>query len=240
MLLRGAQTPDARRRAMLYANNGGGFVIPRAGLVAAFDARLGVTESGGRVSQWADLSGNGRHFAQGNGANQPAYATAGGFPYLDFDGVAYYMETAAFTQAQPITMYLVLNVDTWLGNRTIIDKLAAPNFVALYQTGASPNIAQFCTANGAQSSSLALGTKGVFCSVFNGASSSLKLNIAAATTGNPGTTGLDGLTIGVRNDLGAGTYFDGKVHALLVYGAAHDAATQANINRALMSQWGVA
>lgn len=40
------------------------------------------------VSQWSDISGNGRHLVQANGAEQPAYESAGfnGLPTIAFDG----------------------------------------------------------------------------------------------------------------------------------------------------------
>ena len=47
-----------------------------------------ITESGGYVSQWDDLSGNGYDLIQATGARQPLVVTAGqnGLDYLDFAG----------------------------------------------------------------------------------------------------------------------------------------------------------
>jgi hypothetical protein len=67
----------------------GGF-SPRsiAGLQLWMDATRisSLTFNGSSVSQANDLSGNGRHFTQGTGANQPTYASAGmnGRPALQF------------------------------------------------------------------------------------------------------------------------------------------------------------
>lgn len=52
-------------------------IVPTAGLVAAFDARYGITSAGGFASQWTDLSGNSRHLLQATGANQPYHFPAG-------------------------------------------------------------------------------------------------------------------------------------------------------------------
>lgn len=49
--------------------------LPTTGLLAAFDASVGVTASGGRVSAWADQSGMGNHAAQVNAALQPYVGT---------------------------------------------------------------------------------------------------------------------------------------------------------------------
>lgn len=56
-------------------------------------ADAGVTEAAGRVSAWADQSGNSRDFTQGIAANKPAYLTGqqNGLPALDFDGSAYFL-----------------------------------------------------------------------------------------------------------------------------------------------------
>ena len=43
-----------------------------------------VTHSSNSVSQWNDLSGNGRHFTQGTSAEQPTYNN--GSDYIEFDG----------------------------------------------------------------------------------------------------------------------------------------------------------
>lgn len=47
-----------------------------------------ITHSSGSVSQWDDLSGNGRHVAQSTAANQPTTGTRtqNGLNVLDFDG----------------------------------------------------------------------------------------------------------------------------------------------------------
>lgn len=51
-------------------------------------ADTGVTESGGAVSQWDDLSGNGNNATQTTGSVQPTLQTTGinGLPSLNFDG----------------------------------------------------------------------------------------------------------------------------------------------------------
>jgi hypothetical protein len=57
-----------------------------------------ITQSGGTVSQWADLSGNARHLVQAVGAARPAYSATGlnGFPTLTFDGSDDYLLATGF------------------------------------------------------------------------------------------------------------------------------------------------
>ncbi len=62
-----------------------------SGCVLWLRSDLGVTQSGGLVSQWADQSGNNNHLTQTVEAKKPIY-TAGSPSYLDFDGIAQCMD----------------------------------------------------------------------------------------------------------------------------------------------------
>jgi len=69
-----------------------------------------ITQSGGTVSQWNDLSGNARNLAQATIGNQPAYATGvlNGLPGLHFinttsGATSSVMGTASFAQSQILT-----------------------------------------------------------------------------------------------------------------------------------------
>lgn len=63
---------------------------PIAGYAAWYDASdaASITESGGAVSAWADLSGNGNHLTQANASLQPATGseTQNGLNVISFDG----------------------------------------------------------------------------------------------------------------------------------------------------------
>lgn len=91
-----------------------------------------ITLNGSTVSQWRDKSGNGRHVAQGNMANQPAYTASGlgGKPVLMFDGASSFMtfQTAFGT----VTEFNAIVV--W---RT--DASGVSNFDYLYQVGDGSN-----------------------------------------------------------------------------------------------------
>lgn len=70
-----------------------------AGLGLWCDASVdsSLTLNGNGVSEWRDLSGNGRHFSQATAANQPdgVTRTQGGLRVLDFDGTRFLSGNAA-------------------------------------------------------------------------------------------------------------------------------------------------
>ena len=91
---------------------GGGGVVPFdpsqiAGLAAWYDASADgtngrpntITQSGGKVSKWDDLSGNGNHATQGAGADQPTTGqqTIGGKNAIRFDGTDKLILTSEIT-----------------------------------------------------------------------------------------------------------------------------------------------
>lgn len=289
-------------------------IVPTAGLVASFDARYGVTSSGGFVSQWSDISGNARHLLQATGANQPIHLPAGvnnsgtaaagstgttlnlaasalavNDVYNDMtvaitggtgsgqsrtitdyvgatkiatvaawsvtpdntstytitatrasvfsDGAAHYMK-ATFTLNQPETVYLVANPVSWTAGDEFFDGNSLAS-MAVYQSVSTPNIFMNAGAGVAQNANFAVGSRAVVNAVFNGAASSLKVNLNAETTGNAGTANAGGFTLGAQPAGGAG-FANLQVYEALVYNTAHDAATRANVVRALMSKHGVA
>lgn len=59
-------------------------------------ADLSSLSFGTGASQWLDKSGNGRHFAQATGANQPVLSSLSGLFGLYFGGADQYMEAPAF------------------------------------------------------------------------------------------------------------------------------------------------
>lgn len=83
---------EARLQGRLWSP---ALILP--GLAGWWDsADLSSLSFGTGVSQWRDKSGNGRHFAQATGANQPVRSSLSGLSGLYFGGVDQYMEVPAF------------------------------------------------------------------------------------------------------------------------------------------------
>lgn len=74
--------------------------IPGINITAWFDAMesSSVILNGTTVSQWRDISGNGRHATQATKANQPTYTPNGlnGKPVLTFDGVDDFLSSSGW------------------------------------------------------------------------------------------------------------------------------------------------
>lgn len=92
---------------------GGSLVLPTTNLVAAWDARTGISESGGLVSAWNDISGNGYHLTEASPASQPSLITVDGFPAVEFQNLRRLRNTSYIT-ATPVakTFYLVAKFDS--------------------------------------------------------------------------------------------------------------------------------
>ena len=186
----------------------------------------GVTSAGGFASQWDDYSGNARHLKQTTGTNQPAYA-AGVFT---FDGADNFMVASSWSMAQPVTYYLVGKQITWTNADSLVDGTTNETGLSL-QLNASPSMFIYSGSAVADNTNWAVGASGILCAVFNGASSSLRINNTAKTTGNPGALAMGGVTLGSR----ANASFPAHMEAweLVVFNAAHSDAEQNSVITAL-------
>lgn len=89
-----------------------------SGLAAWYDASNAgsVTLNGSTVSQWNDLSGNGRHQTQATASLQPNYTASGlnGKATLTTTGTQW-MQSAAFASSTAATVFLVWKIDAVAG-----------------------------------------------------------------------------------------------------------------------------
>lgn len=200
-------------------------------LAAWFRFNSGITSSGGAVSQWNDASGNARHLFQATGAAQPALQGDGS---ILFDGTSDFLRCDPFTLNQPATYYLLVKQVTWGSGQGLLDGNAAlANLI--YMSGASPAVELYAGSAGvANNTGLAVGVYGVIAAVFNTASSLLQINNGTATTGNPGINPASGLTIGARGGSDA-NYSNIQVKEVVVYAAAHDSTTRAQVTAYLQT-----
>jgi hypothetical protein len=142
---------------------------------------------------------------------------------LYFDGSNDYLKSAAFSYAQPESVYFVGSQVSWTSGRYLFDG-NAQNGGTVYMQTATPRLTQYVASNGATSTDLAVATSAVLTSVFNGASSVLRVNRGTAATGDVGAGSMNGFTLGASGLVNAWSNITASEVAL--YSAAHNTATQ--------------
>ena len=184
--------------AQLSARNAAGGYLPSdnpASLKLWCRFGVGVSESGGFASAWADQSGNGNDLLQATGTNQPAYSAG----ILTFDGVDNFMKCVAFTLNQPCTVAMLISPITWTDNEYIWDGNTADStscFQGGVPTPVSPEIACAAGATVGRNSYLTLASYHALTALYSGLSSSVLVDTNAVITGNGGTNNAAGFTIG--------------------------------------------
>jgi hypothetical protein len=205
----------------LTRGGGGAGLILSLTPAAWFRYGIGVS-----VSQWDDQSGNARHLLQATATNQPAVQSDGS---LLFDGVDNFMKCDAFTLNQPTTVYYLGKQVTWVNNTSAFDGNTL-NTGRLDTRTASPQMGIFAGASVGPISPV-VDTYNVITSVFNGASSVLQLNNGTPVTGDTGAGNMGGFTLGAGGDATRDSNI--QVKEVILFAAAHDAATRSRVIRYL-------
>ncbi len=204
------------RGARLGRNVRGGRPLPLtprtilgANLLQWCRADLGVTvDPGGGVSQWGDLSGNGRHYAQATLALQPAYgaaAGANGTPAVTFDGTDDILRSTLARPAPsttPTWTWFVLKQITWTNTRRIFCAGNSSSILTFVQAGGSPGLQAYNAINSPVNADLPIGVWGAVQVYFsNTPADYIQVNDATPTTGNTGNnSAATGMTFGAGNN----------------------------------------
>ena len=221
---------------------GGGFVPSDvAGLLAWFQADNAgsITSSGGAVSQWNDLSGNGNHLTQAAGANQPTTGTrtVNGRNVIDFDGTGDYLDVTMTSDATPYTFIFVGLFDTTAVQQNVIDAVGSSNraVVLCSNAGVYGLYAATLTASAVAPSTT---NAGIVASIFNGASSAMYVDGGTSIiSGNPFEGNFVGLTLGARHD--GNLNFNGVIGEVLIYDSALPSTDLNSIGDYLATRWGM-
>ena len=223
------------RKRRLYANNTGAVLSARQALTAAL-SRDGATVADYQpgnytgtlnASAWANSIGAAGSLLQATGANQPTIEADGS---LLFDGLAHWMR-ATFTLNQPETIYLVGKQVTWTDQDQFYDGVTADS-MDLYQGTVTPTIKIYAGAAAAVSTQLAVDTYGVIVAVFNGASSTIKVDgNAPGTAVDVGAGNGGGITLGAKAT--PLNYGNVQIKEVIIRNVADSAAVQAQIQALL-------
>lgn len=175
-----------------------------------------------------DYSGNARHSAVVTDCVYKASAI-GTRPAIRFNGTSSYIDTASFSQAQPISVYLVFKEITWSASnaRRLIDGAT----VNKCWIGMGPTQGYYFIAGPTEfgnhylSAQAAVGM--LMRARYNGASSSLVGNGAVGMTGNAGAnTYSDGMTLGSSGNQAAGFFANIDLAEICVYSGTLSAANE--------------
>lgn len=222
-----------------------------------------ITESSGAVSQWDDKSGNGRHFTQATGANQPATGTntRNGLNVISFvtnDSLGLGSNDLA-RNVSGATIYLVYKHATTATTQRIIfavNRNANAGFVRISLDdgltnsrtrtgGRTLDADSFASVTG----SAVIGTNYLYrSSVFDYANTDLFNFVDGVADGSTtsfqtATTTSDtaalSATIGASTGAPPGAFFSGQIAEILVYHTAHTTAQRLTVETYLKNKWGL-
>jgi hypothetical protein len=238
--------PGTMRARKRIAGSSGPWTPPTDNLLSDFDPGNASTVTiatgvSALANAYADSGVVG--LVQATAAYQPTILSANlnGKDVLSFDGTNDALKSSASdSHAHPTTCYVVVKMRTWKGNTYIFD---GRNTVQMglsegNLSGSEPEIGLVATTYSPKTSDLAEGAWGIVTAVYNGTSSTIRVNKLPGVTGNSGTaTNAEGLTLGAAAPPSNNGAVDIARH--LRYSGAHDTATQDGIIEDLASLYGL-
>lgn len=208
-----------------------------AGLETWLEADALALTNGDPVSSWTDQSSHARP-AISAGTNRPSFVTAAlnGYPIVRFGGTHYLQQATFSLIAQPLTRFTVVKTLA-TGTQPIADGTdfgGAVREVVWSDNGTYKWYAVGGVVNG-QATDAAWH---IIVTVWNGASSVIRKDGGAGLTGNPGSAGFEGLTLGAFADLSSRGTDD--MAAVLVYSGALSSADINAVGNYLATKYGLA
>jgi hypothetical protein len=196
------------------------------------------------VSQWDDKSGNDRHVSQSLPGKRPSRSgTQNSLDTVVFDGGDCLRTGSSSSIAQPHTVLIVArNSDLTAGayGRGISGYSGLGYQLLLGGTTNPPDQAGGIFAGSgvvlSGSGSIVNNTHHQITFTVNGASSVVRVDGSAGSTGNPGSEAFTLATIGARGD--EGFYLTGQVAEVLVYSSALSSGDRDDVEAYLAGKWG--
>lgn len=164
-----------------------------AGIQWWFKADALALADAAAVDSWTDSSGLGRHAVQASGPLQPVYRTniVNGQPAIEFGGTQYLRTPAITLVAQPTTMFLVGRNPSG-GNTVFVDGIVSGSRNMFYKNTTPMTAFAGANLNGPAAST----AWKIRHALFNSTSSKIRVDGGVGTSGNSGTHGITGLTLG--------------------------------------------
>jgi len=199
--LRSSRRGGSFSPASLFSGGVGGAFYQPSDLSTLYSDIAGTTAAvvNGPVGKMLDKSGNGNHLTSPVDACRPILRQSGALYYLEFDGTDDGMR-AAFAMTQPMDRISSVRQISWTSPDNIFSDYDNGVVLALGQDGTSPAIYMQSTfGSNINTSDLAVGSDGVISERWDGASSSLQIDLLTALTGSGGSASAGGLLLACRN-----------------------------------------
>ena len=238
--------PWTRRRrrfspASLFANGEQGAWFDPGDPASLFADSAGTVPASldGPVGRIVDRSGRGNHAVQAIAAARPLLrADSGGRRYLEFDGVDDRLSAGGMALGHPWDRVSAIRQIAWAnGSRIFGNGSGATLAGLLYQNQAVMGLALFDTVAAAGNSGAAIGAKALVVERRNGAASQIQIGSGAPTSGHPGSTAANGVTIGA--DPGGGSASRLAFYGLVMVKPALGAAALADLRAWLAARAGI-
>jgi hypothetical protein len=207
--------------------------IPDSGdLHARYDATEISATDGDSISTWADQTGNGHDLTAGSA---PTFKSSiiNGNPVVRFDGADDYLDVDFADLSQPNQYFIVFRLQST--NDSVV-------FTRFSSTSGGRNVLQIFNGNwrlfagsSIDGSAAATGDY-IHNALFDGASSKLRINGSLDVSGDPGSDGQGGLTLGARQDGDGNIQID--IGEVLIY-PQDKTGVEAEAEQYLSDKWGV-
>jgi len=214
------------------------------------DANVGVTESAGLVSAWADQSGNNNDFTQVTGSLQPEYQATGlnSLPSIYFDGTEEMISATLSSALQEMSFYAVfVQTSPTAVGPTIIGQTSGATNKRIFITPPDGDSRVFLWDGGTSSviaSSVEYNYLTPIVAAFRentDASGDGKINDGAFSIGESVTSATSSylpIKLGNRG-AGAARRLVGKISELIIYPTVHTDSQSSQVIDYLMAKWNI-
>ncbi len=188
-------------------SSAGGATLPTVGLLSQYSAQAAYKDVEGTqlcstsgtdtVAFLKDLTGSGKNLLQQTAAGRPKWFQnqVNSLPVLRFDGADDFLKTT-FNLNQPTTIAMVVKQSGTSDGKFLFDG-SAVNTGRVSQTANSFSLSMYAGANTAlENPNAILGNYMIMFATFDGPNSKFVINNGAVVTGNCGSSGMGGLTLG--------------------------------------------
>lgn len=198
-----------------------------------------TTTYNGTVRTLYDQSGNANNLTNATTAQLPTILTSGVFEKLNgkvaplTNGTNQILATGAMSVAQPFSRLSTMQAVTLPVNSVFMDATTSTNN-KLY-TSAANELSMYAGSNLVVKSTIPTNDIVTLSEVYNGSSSTSYYNGVQGSTGNPGSSGLDGLVIGGMS--GATSCANARFGDVFVFASALSSSDRTTIEEDMASYW---